>query len=1157
MALLFMLLFVACGGGSSTSNSNNGGTNTPKKPTTPISPISSWNVSDALAHNTLVKKVTINGDVCTITQDENGISYICEGNLSSNRSFSYDTIASAIASDIKKATSTNTKDIVVAESNVTNENFSFFAPPIIYKGMMYGSWGGYHTVKESTLVDGVLQTNNVQKELLHVDEYNLSKFNHDIPLEALISNHIYSSDVVRSYLAGNTIPTNLIELDGYLYFTARSKNTGNVKVNTTHGTYYEMLKYAPNKKEFIYDKVSKPLFVHYYMNDGCPSPNFNGDYVAIAQGWMVPSSGTNIAFLHGERETQISMCSGLDVMVSEMDGKCAYSSLVQQNETQYTDPFTLSVSNPLYYYAINGDTITQTAFNRQGKTYTGLSSVDKRVDVLDDFKAHYTGSTTYQSLQLLNAPVMDQMQNKIYMLGVLAQKSKEDYQAYMDLYLFEYDTDLHFLSAHKITQSKEKILLGGVNPYNHLYKYNNKIFFVYANSMNKPKLYAYNLNTYTIDYTYTLANNLRPSAINPLDGYDYAITGNTIIMPQNIKLADDATNNHYQNYQLSFDVIDINTGKLLKRITHPSLKILGGFDYKIAVQSAYVYANNVYFVIRKKYNGHGDDYTRNILVKINAPHNVTQVTRYRGDSRLNGVIRSFEVTSNFKPKNEEQKLIYNLYNFLNTPASSSADLKVSLLNTITKEKGLTSTAQLFIANNTAKTYTAYKPTYTPVTLSKDFNYSQTTPLYNQELVTNTQKFYIPLLKKVTYSSSNDGSDLGEARIKINTQYACTKAYFNFPAHGSVKILGFNPTDDSFEFKDKNNMPQALSFYPKIPMLMVDYSNVLNDQTLLRYGIDAIEHDSLDTIEQITETIKSNLDSLISTGISIVTGNYASAICSTANIITNMTVDNLQTGDTYYGSAMKIYTGNSNYGIDNTQNFKADYIEGSATSYTIDADSAGNVVEGICSGLSLDPVALYSFVTKADIHKKHISAEVTPTWHKGIVIKHLKVTLVDTQFFNQKITPITQFHPGHTFDVDGYIGTLGTQEHMYAGASAPYRPFNDQISIYEHFTQGDPFHGWNYKNKTLLNIDYSTNAAPNLASMAGVYIEMVFYSDSMQMGVFSDTLFLDEAIYTNNFTKNGKDYSITLTKPFMFPDGSLNFKKIINGNVTYKVTFTVK
>ena len=1123
-----------------------------------------WHASNALNHTAKTKTLTIKGDVCTITQDDNGIHYRCEGNLSNSGDFDDSAISSALTSSLSNANIANAKDIIIAESNVTNENFTFFAPPIIYKGMMYGSWGGMHTVNESVLVDGIFKGDSVNKEILNVNEYNLSKFNHDMSLESLISHNIYSSDVVKSYLLGNTAPTNLMELDRYLYFTARSKDIGNWNDNST-GTYYEMLKYSLQKREFVYDEISKPLFVHYNLNDGCPSAPFDGDYVAIAKGWMVPSSGSNIAFLDGERETQISMCSGIDVKVIEDDEKCGYSSVVEQNETEYGNPFTISVSDYLSYYALNGDSITKTSFNRQGKTTTGLSSIDKRVNVFDDFKAKYSEAMAYQSLQLLDSPIIDQSKDRLYMLGILAQNpQQEDYLTYMDLYIFEYDTSLKLISAHKIVQGDTKIIPGIIDGSNHFYKYKDRVFFTFGYYNSKPKLYAYNLKNNQIDYTYNLYftynqhNFYNPSSTNPLEGYDYAITGGTIVIPQRA-MYDDNDN----NYEIVFDIIDIETGQKIKTVSHPNLRVKDWSDYKISVQNAYVYANSVYFVLKKQYMGQGDHYTRNILVKIDSPQNSTQITRYRGDNRLSGVFRNFEVESGFKPKNEEQKLIYELYNFLNNPESTGDDLEITLLNTITKAKGLSSTAELFKTNNTVQTYTAYTPVYTPVVLSKDVNYSQVSPLYNQELVSDTQKFYIPLLTKVTYSSSNDGDDFGEARVKINSQYACRKSYFNFPANGSVKIFGFNPVDDSYEFADKNNMPASLSFYPKIPMLMIDYNDIINNQTMLRYGIDAIEHDSLNTVQKITTTIKNNLDSLVSTGISIISGNYVSAICSTANIITNMTVDNLQTGDTYYGSAMKIYTGSSNYGIKENQDFTAESIEGSASSYTIDADSAGDLVEGICSGLSVNPVALYSFVTKADVSEKHISAKVVPTWHKGIVIKHLKVELIDTQFFNQPTTPITIFHPTHIFEVSGYVGTLGTQDGLLSDGTVydlPYQfePFKQKASIYEWFPKkADPFDGWNYRNRTFFDSDYNTAAPSTTSSMAGVYIEMVFYSDGSQMGVFSDTLFLDEAIYTDNFTKDGNSYSITITKPFMLPDGTLDFNRVANGNVTYRVTFTVE
>ena len=1146
--------------------------------------ISSWSAADTLSHANIVKTIDINGNLCTITQDSIGIHYVCEDNLSSSKSFDYDTIASAIASNIPHTA--NTKDIIVAESNIANEAFTFFAPPIIYKGKMYGSWGGRHMVNEAGYGDS---TDSSEHTLLKINEYDLSKFDHDMDLESLVSKTIYSSDAETLWMFQSS-PTNLMEINGYLYFTTPAKRDFSSLDDLSKGKYYEILKYSLLKNELIYDKIGLPAFD--YNSAICPTADGMTNYVDITYGWMVPSSGTKIAFLHGERETQVDMCSGKDVMVradspDQIHKNCAYSTLVKQKETEYTNPFTISVSDSDNYYALNGDTITKTSFNRQGKTSRGVSYVDKRVNVFDDFKTLDASSAQYIHLELLGSPIIDINKNKIYTLALLT-KNAQEYKATADLYILEYDTSLKLISANKVVQGENKwdvykddgiYAFSNTDP--HLYKYQDKLFFIYADQISMPKLYAYNLNNHSLDYTYNMyednpgyqdainsattdeqknmiasiipkyTTHYRPMSNNPLEGYDYAITGANIIIPQNIGYGNDD-----KSYEIVFDVIDVATGKKIKTISH-NLIIDNWSNYKIAIQNSYVYANSVYFIMKKQYEGQGNHYTRNMLIKINSPKNTTQVTRYRGDNRLTGVIRNFEVESGFKPKTDKQNLIYQIYNFLNNSESSMDDLKIALLNTITKEKGLSSTADLFASQNNTKEIMQYTPTYSDVTTTADINYSQETPLYNTELGIDTQNFYIPLLTKVTYSSSNDGDGLGEARLKINAQYGCTKSYFKFPANGSVKILGFNPVDDSYEFQDNNNMPEALSFYPKVPMLVVDYNSMLENQTLLRYGIDAIEHDSLDKIEWVTESIKSNLDSLISTGISIVSGNYVSAVCSTTNIITSMAVDNLQTGDTYYGSAMKIYTASSNFGIDDNRSFSADKIEGSAKSYSIDADSAGDIVEGICSGASVDPVAIYSFATKSDVSEKHISAEVVPTWHKGISISHLKVEVVDTQFLYQPITPINAFHQAHVFDVKGYVGTLGTQDIVPTVYEYhPYEPFRQKVKVSIPFTsKADPFDGWDYKNRILFDKDYVVEGLQT-SSMAGVYIELVFYSDNVQMGVFSDTLFLDEAIYTDRFIKNGNNYSTTVTKSFYLPDGSLDFKRKISGNITYKVTFSV-
>ncbi len=1153
--------------GSSTSNHNGGSTSDNSGGAS-----SSWRVASTLYDRDIQKRFSIHGNECQVWQDKNGIAYKCDENLSSSGAFDYDTIAKVVTPFLYRTSTPSTKkEILIAESNVSKGDFTFYYPPIIYKGYLYGNFGGRY--EKTVGNDG----RSAYFNRYEVNEYNLSKFTKDTTLESLISTKIFSANRQVSPIFSPYV-SSIMELNGYLYFNTFPKQGGLIDSNndfTENGNFtfdgiaeslqdssinfhYENHKYDIRKHKTVYVKDGHPIYKYERQEDGdniCNTMKYT-NAVRITDGWMVPGSGTKIAFLNGERMTEIDACSGEDVKVFESNDHCAYSVMVDQRITDRLSPYMLSVSNAYSYFSINGDILSSTTFERQGKTIFGHSSVDKSVNVLNDFIDKYGNNKSYDYLTLQDEMVLDG--DTLYLLGEMSYGSEDDdyknLMAYNDLYLFTYSSDLKLQEATLLISSTKKTL----EPLEtqRFYKYKNNLYFKYDKGTSR-ELYSYNLKEKKINYKYHISSMYRERG----RWYDYAITGETIILPQNLH----STKKGY-DYDLVFTVLDLKSGTVLKTIRSDKLQFEDQFDYSLKSMGSYVYAGDVYFVFEKSYVGYGNHYVRNLLVKIPSPNNKTKVTRFRGDNRLTGVIRNAYVESALEPKNEKERLIIALYRYLNGDEESFADLNHTLVNHIAKEKSLGLQA-LFETPKPQPTYTEYNATSLDRNFTTIEQYDQSTPLYNTELLTNTQTFYIPLLKEVAYSSTGEDSinDLGEARLHINAQYGCQKSYFKFPYEGSYKLFGFDPINSDREFSDP--IPESLSFKTDVPMLVVDYEKLFENQTLLRYGIDAAEYDSLSTLETITRTLKESLDSLVSTAGAIVMGNYASAICSTANIITTYAVNSLNAGDTYYGSAMKIYTANSNFGIDNNRSFTYDTIEGSAKSLTIDANSAGDLVENICAGVSLDPATLISFATKADYDKKHVKAKVLPTWHRGIEIKHLDINVTNIAFMHTPLLPLHPLHQAHTFNIRGRIATLGTQQPVsqnHKGFNSEYmnkntlQPFAQQLDIHYDFIADahKPFEGWNIHPLEATWI-YAKSGIDKSDSIVGTYIEMTMYSDDMQMGIFTDTLFLDEAIFTDHFTKDGKRYSTTVTKPFYFPDGSPQMKRPVNGTVTYTVSFEVE
>jgi len=1157
---LIILMISGCGGSGATNTlNNNGGSleNNSTNNTQEESNTSSWHVASTLYDHDIKKSFSIEGNKCRIWENKDGIAYQCDDNLSSTAQFNYDKLAKVVTPYLyHNNLPSMDKEILIAESNVSKNDFNFYYPPIIYKGKMYGNFGGRYEI------DNNGTTSYVNR--YEVNEYNLSKFTQDMALESLISKKIFSANREISPIFSPSV-SSIMELNGYLYFNAFPIKGGfynDDQVNLD----YENHKYDIRNQKSVYTKASHPIYI--YKKNPSDSIKCNRteytNVVSITQGWMVPGSGTKIAFLDGEKMTEIDACSGIDSKVTEGDEVlsgggphyyCTYSVMVDQRENEMTSPFALSVSNDFNYFSVNEDELSSTAFERQNKTRFGHSNVDRSVNVFNDFTTKYGNSKSYTHLQLQNELLLDG--DALYLLGVMSYGSDDDtyntLNAYNDLYLFKYNTNLQLQDATLLVSDTKKLLDLPVAKW--FYKYKDNLYFKYDNGHSR-EFYSYNLENKKVNYTYHIGSMYK----NGVNWYDYAITGDTIILPQNIN-----SSKKGYDYDLVFTVLDLKSGSVIKTIRSDKLQIEDSTDTSLKSMGSYVYGGAVYFVFEKNYVGYGDHYTRNILIKIDSPNNKTKVSRFKGDNHITGVIRNTYVESALEPKNIKERLILDLYRYIHSGNESDfADLNSTLVNYIANEKSVTM-QELFQIQQTKANYTEYNATTTDVNLTKIETYDQSAPLYNTELLGNTQTFYIPLLKEVSYSSTGEDSvsDLGEARLHINAQYGCTKSYFRFPYKGSYKLFGFDPIDSDREFGDP--APESLSFKTDVPMLVVDYQKLFDNQTFLRYGIDAVEYDNLDTVEMITATLKESLDSLVSTAASIAIGNYASAICSTANIITTYAINSLNAGDTYYGSAMKIYTAKSNFGIENNRTFTYDTIEGSAKSFKIDANSAGDLVENICAGVSLNPATVISFATKADYDEKHVKAKVLPTWHRGIEITHLKVQMSDLQLFQTPIQPLSQFHLAHTFKIRGRIATLGTQKTGYEAKTIKeeLQPFLQQSKIIEDLVADSTkeFKGWNTKNYNHIKFEAnylkgSTNGDKQ-DSVAGVYLEMTMYSDDMQVGIFTDTLFLDEAIFTDSFTKDGKKYSKTVTKPFYFPDEKPSMKRPKMGTISYKVSFEVE
>ncbi len=1102
-----------------------------------ISSPSTWSLSNSLYSSDISKSLTLAGSDCVIKQELTGVSYSCGGLLNSSGSFSYDEISAVVSPFLSSLSLNNSPEIIIAESNSTSEDFYFKYPPLIYKNKMYVTYGGVDSNPE-------ISEDNASDLGFHMKhsvlEYNLSAFTSDMILESLVEKKIYDNNTVKMPFFG-PVTSSIMEQNGYLYFNVYPDYRG---FENFTGYLYENIKYSFKDKSYVYDYIGKPFIGEF------------GDALHITRSWMTPGSGTSIAFIENERMTQIEACSGEDKRVYEGNIEAVEGWSLLSTKVRTAEPATLynsdiSVSDTSSYYSIANTKLSSTTFNAQGKTTFGYRGADKTVDIFDDFVAKYGNAKSYETVFTHEDTVFED--GDIYFLGSGSYINSDEMSTF-DLYLFKYNTNLELQEATLIVEGDTDAMVFFAPEAKNLYKYKDNFYFKYQNYLT-PEFYSYSNTNKEINYTYSLKGQLRGYNGASI-GYDTAITGDTIIIPQNIISSDSD-----YDYDIVFTVLDINTGAVLKTIKHEKLANVEANDFAYRSGGVYIYANSVYFVMRKtKYGGSGK-YLHEMLIKLDSAGNKTQLIRHRGDNRYSGVIRNTALESDFKPQTAKDNLIANLYKFLNKDSTDIDDLNSSVIRYISIDQNVTTAELLNVVEDEVPSYEESNVTSLDANFSNLESYDQSTALFNPELYNPAaQTFYVPLLTEVSYSSSSEGDKYGEARIMINAQYGCDKSYFRFPTQGSVKILDVgNVADTEYE-----NPPESLKFKTDVPMLHVDYSTLITNMTSLRYGIDAKEFDSLDTLERLTTAVMSTFDTIVSTAISIVYGNYAAVACSTANLVTELAIDAIQDGDTYYGSAMKIYTAQSNFGIDNNQSFEEDIIEGSAGSFTIDADAAGAIVESVCAGVTLNPKDIISFVTKSDYAEKNVKAKVKPTWHKGIVINNMNVNIKKLEVMQMPLAPLIFDRYEHKLDFKGQVGYLTTQSdgNNLTYGFAPYSPFN-KITKVDAFAFASGISNLctaDFRTCDFPHMNYNSDffAGEDIVfSTSGVYLELTMYSDDIQFGVFSDTTFLDEALYTDTFTKVDKTYSKTIRKAFDFPGvGGAPWDRPVRGYITYEVSFTV-
>lgn len=1114
MSLLTLVLFFsACGSGSgadttqntqesnTTTNENNSTTNennaTEEQSTTSGS---TWSITSSIYNGELSKTVSIANTNCTLLQTSSGIGYNCNGLVNANKVFTYSEVAQVIAPSLVNVKSLN-GEIYVAESNTTKEGIiGFWNHPLIFKNKMYSRYLDYYYG---------LATH-------YVNEYNLSAFTQDMTLESLESKKIYSHTQGEYYLF-NTSFYNLMEENGFLYVPTLPLD----EATSQSG----IMKYSLERENITYEINNSPRLGK--------RQDITFD---LTRGWMTPSNGKDIAFIDGFLMRRFDSCSGKEKTVEETRNhiRYIYSKLAGGSIEDSQIP---PVSDEKRYFILHNQTFESMTFSSPTSYgYMDTTAPNHTTKtLLDDFIAKNGDAKSYRFAQSRSEMILEK--GHIYFIAGIRYTASDTFD-YEDVYIMQYSTAME-LEATCLIGSDERV--SELNVARQFYKLGSVLYFK-MQKFSSTYLYAYDLDTKQVKFNYEingtrLRSNLAADAM--------AITGNTIIVPQRVYAEDHPDDSYY--YDLVFTVLDANDGHVIKQIKHSKFKNFAINDY-ISILSALIYGDSVYFTLKRSPH---DNIDHSILVKIINPENKVQMTRYRGDNRFSGVLKTSLLELTSEPTSIRDKLIISLYEQLHDTDADLEDLNSSLLNYVASESLQTITKLLGVHTTPQEFGNEQNITVADVNETNSSSYAQSTPLYNTELYNaNAQTFYVPLLTHVHYSSDSESGGFGEARIKVNAQYSCNKSYFRFPTYGSVKI----------EHDLLSTSNEGLGYDVEIPMLHVDYNYLQSYQLPLRYGIDAKEFDDLGWWETLKRRVKNNLKKLIDLGISIISGNYTQAACESANAIVSNAVSELNEGDTYYGSAMRIYTPNSNFGIEDNRSFREDTIKGSSGSVSLDAQATGNIIEGICSSTGVSATDIVSFATGLNANENWVKAKVKPTWHKGIVIKNMQVELEKIDILRS--LPNYLNRSSNELVIKGKLGILGTQQidelfstYEEYTPTKQVEPFLISYDLKDKVKSNDLRNGYSFAPKMLHDANYTTASSGIIDSTSGIYLEMTLTSNNMQVGVFTDTLFLDEAIFTNEFTKSDKTYTKIIVKNFDLP--AAYGTRPVNGYVTYKVSFSVE
>ena len=493
--------------------------------------------------------------------------------------------------------------IYMAESKETDKNgYEFYTHPVYIGSTLYAR--EYRFSYSTTIA-------------MKVVGYDLSRFTADSNLSDLLSETVYEQEGPNyTHARFNQRYYDIAEVGGALYFSTLPKD-----INTSSQSSY--IKYDIASRSQIYHQQGTPLKGKYL--------NTTFD---LARGWFIPFS--NDQYMGVVEDAVVKVFNVSDGSYYKYGTSSQYDYFGRgDGGGSYTNGLPPVGDNDHFYFADSkfyNVSYLSNVVDYGDRDYNNDPEYKVR-DILEDVKANYSGSKEY-TLANYNGDASGAISplvvegDTIYLIASMAYDNSEGYRLH-DLYLLEYDKTSTLQEMYLLGEQHK---IGASFDATHVYKYGDNLYFKFR-SDSKSEFCSYDLTTHAYNYKKVIGNHTNSSYQDHV-WITYAITGDTVIIPEKVKPADydvdDSETTYY--YDLVFTVLNLNDGTVVKTLKHKEFMKLGSND-GVYLKGIYSDANSVYFT--------GTKWTRttqhNVIVKIDS-NNSVHFSRFRFDAHHTGVI---------------------------------------------------------------------------------------------------------------------------------------------------------------------------------------------------------------------------------------------------------------------------------------------------------------------------------------------------------------------------------------------------------------------------------------------------------------------------------------------------------------------------------------